>query len=316
MSIRTENYKFTTIQQLFNDMYLGIIKQGGAAASGGACMMRATMPDGSVRACAVGQLLRDDVVTTLYGEGASPHSYSTYFDACGIGANEAAYEVMRMAQAAHDNAAIERGKPVPDSAFLKAFKANMAELAKSLGLTLPKPLNPKTKRYAANVLRRAAKLLEENQAKHVHGYGDPWAEGDRQCFCAVAAVDVVLDGDGITPESILGEGVKAAATWLEGDFSTHTLYGGARPLGSFETKYAFGFNPLARELAGDECGGKHLWTFNDAQPRAKGGLTPSGFTPMTPEGTANVARAMRRIAARLEHGGKLKSPKKGGGSNV
>lgn len=299
MAFRTETYKFTTLQQLFDDVYLGILKQGCPSVNAsGACSMRGKSKDGEVTACAVGMILRDDVVDCGGGGGEAPSigGYRRYADECGL--TVAARWLICRLQDCHDSAALSDdaalGGKRGDAAFIESFKSSAGEVAAINGLTVPaeaakNPLEKYgrgSKRYAASVLRRAAKLLEDNPGKHVVGYGNPSAPADAgQCFCAVAAIDMTLSSDGFEkPQYGL---VKEHGTWRN-----------ALPALGEEAPYA--------DVVKRETGGLILYRYNDTRASTDGGA----YNYLTPKGSAQVIRVLRRAAARLEHGGEVRSPKK------
>lgn len=152
----------------------------------------------------------------------------------------------------------------------------------------------KGKKYAANVFRRAAKLLEEHPDRHVNGYGHPFADKpENQCFCAVAAIDMVLEADGLKSPNITGH-IEYGSN-VNGQPLLHA------PPGRLQEVYS------------ETSGARSLYGFNDDQPVGRERV--AFHMVLTEEGSKNVVKLMRRVAARLEHGGQLRSPKKAGASN-
>lgn len=324
MAIRTVPFRYTTLQALLNAMYIPVMRQGVACTDKyGGCAIRSE--DGT-RACAFGHLLTDGEQAEKAGGGGvgmvgNCGSGAVCLPDIGVSINTDYYSttapqaLIAQMQGAHDGSISD----TPER-FRERFLQYATQVANKFGLTVPDwettEIDPQghvippavkigaavipprkakvgqSKRYAADVYRRAAKILEENPQRHVQGYGRPFAGPDLQCFCAIAAVDMVLKADNAAPP---GKEVSNGA--YDGDGR------------SFDRVYPTGIDMLTlggviaelREKAG--VPGNTIWAYNDHDAFTDyQSKDMPGYLLLKPEGNKAVVKLMREAARALEHG--------------
>ena len=304
-SVRIKPFKFTTMQNLFDTVYFAVMKQGAQCISKapgvdevGGCSLRNRYG----HACAFGHVLTDEQavrggpgylndVTGSVPVDLGISEATALLPELGIEVNSRAHGLLKALQQTHDGIrSVEH--------FTEFFHVRAALVAEEFGLTMPtftKPLPKPSKKYAASVYRRAAKLLEANPDKHVLSYGNPWESGDEQSFCAIGAIDIVLASDGHSGTDPFEPRPVYGRTW-----SSDPDADGVDVMGVCVTRN--------HEIS-METGCSTLWTFNDSQP--KSGQLRGSKPVMSADGNKAVVRAMRGIAARFEHAGSKRSVKSG-----
>jgi hypothetical protein len=340
-------FQFTTLQNLFDTMVARLLAQNerctiddegqttSPTGSQSVCVYRALNKDGKTLGCAVGLLFTDEQAEILRAKGENNGSVYSFAvcDAlkdCGIpiyaptpnGLGVLSF-LAAMQNCVHDSYRNYMGSFADHVRSRAALVAVNYGLSDSVCKTPAEPTTPAekpkksrkdyrpglgTKRHVAATYRAAAKLLEANPNKHCIGYGNPFADDPaKQCFCAIAAVDIQLKEQTGKPVRYgIYEGTKIPVgekVFGFGETSWETSW--VRPLG----KAPVGTRPDFNQP--ESC----IWELNDSFGSMKDGnginvTTNDGMNyRISPEGHRAVLKALRRAARLLEHGGAEKDAK-------
>ena len=248
MSIRTTPFTFTTLQDLFDTMYHGIVDQGSQALdlSSGICQYRTTLEDGKVLGCAVGQLMTDEQADGLKGI-VYDYDVRNLLEGMGILYGTQEFALCRDMQQAHDRASSGGDD------FVNYWRRQCEDIAKFYGL---KFTSYYSREEQASAYDKVAELVSADPSKLIAGamfkglsdFGGPSG------YCAVGAFYPALglgyDSPGYSPGYISPNGVRNEEVGL----SIHEAGSGSNQLS---------YRDVDAEKA---VLGKPLWVLNDSTP--------------------------------------------------
>jgi len=179
MSFRTEQFKFTTLQAMLDEVVLKTLEQGVPSYDGRVCCYR-TEKDGKTVACAVGQLMTDSEAASF------PNSISFYDptlrplkDKWGL--TTEASRLLTYIQEAHDGSFRDDNFSV---SFRKSATDAVARFNELNGTNLVMP-SWYSKSEQAAAYRRVADWIEANPGRLISGALKSFGAGDAATYCAV-----------------------------------------------------------------------------------------------------------------------------------